>query len=54
MFIPAAPPDLVRAQALAEGRQHLLADYRGLPQGFVYASAGEYLVASGAIFDLSA
>lgn len=41
----------VLAQALAEGRRHLLvvADYRGLPQGFVYASAGEYLVASGAI-----
>ena len=31
----------VLAQALAEGRRHLLvvADYRGLPQGFVYASS---------------
>lgn len=41
----------VLVQALTEGPRHLVmvAEYRGRPQGFVYASAGEYLVASDAV-----
>lgn len=41
----------VLTRALAEGPRHLVAvaEVRGWPEGFVFASAGEYIVGTGAL-----
>lgn len=41
----------VMVQALTEGARHLIAvaEIRGRPEGFVFASVGEYLVGTGAL-----